>query len=120
MQYTNIFSKEDNNKPVKEFWFNCRGAKMKEMKACWDKIQKDSDYTNETYLFLENDPDNFYDSEAIAVKVAGRYNGILGYVGREYIRDVRKILENCEKYKLELDDEHGMSYIRIRLLWTEN
>lgn len=83
--------------------FPCRGIYYGDRGEALHNLRMRSKAIREkAYLYLEREPYNEYDKNAILVMCGGSIKGEIGYVGKEYTREVRQIAENCESYLLEI------------------
>lgn len=57
-----------------------------------------------SYLTLEEEPGNFHDPNAVQVVCRGEHFGTMGYVGREFTRQVKEILNECQSYRVDMVD----------------
>ena len=124
----NILSYEEKNfEKVNCFEFECRGCSMMNREERWNgyissisrKLDRESD---NSYLTLEEEPENKYDPNAIKVVVRGEFFGIVGYVGKEYTAKIKQILYSCEKYRIDMKDVNqcGSKTVDLILSWMEN
>ncbi|MBR4020309.1 MAG: HIRAN domain-containing protein [Firmicutes bacterium] len=72
-----------------------------------------------SYLTLEEEPENPYDKNAIRVVCRGEFYGTVGYVGREYALQVKEILKTCQCYRVDMVDEAqaGEREVKLVLVW---
>ena len=97
----------------------CRGCNIGERRDLWGDYEKSLIDAGGSHLELEEEPENMHDPNAVKVICCGEVAGPLGYVGREYTEDVKKILKECKEYYLEMLDKN-VKYnrsIRLRLYW---
>lgn len=106
--------------------FICRGCSLMESRrAVWagfigsmanDPINQDFD---NSYLTLEEEPDNHYDSNAIQVVCRGEFFGTAGYVGREFTVQIKDILSKCHSYRVDMVDwsQGNLKEIPLILTW---
>ena len=75
---------------------------------------------NNSYLTFEEEPNNKYDKNAVKVVCRGEFFGTIGYVGREFTKQVKRILHNCERYRVEMKDKEGIGKeIRLIVYWKD-
>lgn len=80
-----------------------------------------ADYNREidnSYLMLVEEPENFYDPNAISVLCRGEFFGTVGYVGREYVETIKDILYRCDSYRVDLVDRHDPIGKNARMVVT--
>jgi len=79
----------------------------------WDQENDNS------YMTLEEEPENRYDPNAIMVVCRGEFFGTMGYVGKEYTKAVKEVLDRCECYRLDMEDDQecGNREINLVLIW---
>lgn len=126
-QNNNILSfKEKDQDGIMRFEFLCRGCTMMDRQERWamyvSSICCDLDEEiDNSYLILEEEPDNKNDPNAIKVIVKGEFFGGVGYVGREYTGKVKEILNGCSSYRLDMKDkkECGNREINLIMSWTK-
>ena len=58
-----------------------------------------------SYLTLEEEPDNEYDPNAVMVVCRGKFFGTMGYVGREYTAKIKQFFNECELYRVDMEDK---------------
>ena len=119
---------------VKSIDVICRGCSIRKREEKWDGYLSsigrlaDIDHRidgmynrvhDNSYLTLEEEPDNEYDPNAIQVVVRGEFFGTAGYIGREYTKQVKDILDCCNEYRLDMKDEAecGNNTIHLVLSW---
>lgn len=88
----------------------CRGCVMFGRERIWNGYCSSiSEYhnweINNSYLTFEEEPNNKYDKNAVKVVCRGEFFGTIGYVGREFTKQVKRILHNCERYRVEIKDK---------------
>lgn len=71
-----------------------------------------------SYMTLEAEPENLYDPNAIKVVCRGEFFGTMGYVGREYTRAVKAVLDSCKCYRLDMADVQMLEKREINLVLT--
>jgi len=104
--------------------FICRGCSMNKRRYRWIEFTNSiSSFFNKeldnSYLTFEEEPENKYDSNAIRVVCRGEMFGELGYVGREFTLDVKKILKECISYRIDMLNicEAGQNEIPLIITW---
>ena len=107
--------------------FVCRGCAIRGRKHIWqafasstaDKMDQEND---NSYMTLEAEPENLYDPNAIKVVCRGEFFGTMGYVGREYTRAVKAVLDSCKCYRLDMADVQMLEKREINLVltWEQN
>lgn len=135
IKHENILSyTEKNDMEVKTIDIECRGCAIRKREEKWDgylsSIGRLADLNHSisgmydrvhdnSYLTLEEEPDNEYDPNAIQVVVRGEFFGTAGYIGREYTKQVKEILDRCNAYRLDMKDESecGNNTIHLVLSW---
>lgn len=97
----------------------CRGCNIGERRALWKNYENSLADICGSYLKLEEEPENMHDPNAVRVESGGKVVGLLGYIGREYTEDVKKVLGECEEYYLEMLDRNVVynRSIRLKLYW---
>ena len=103
------------------FEFICRGCAIGARKQLWDSFLSTTAYSSEpSYLTLKPDPKNHVDPNAIKIVVRGEYYGLAGFVGREYTGLIKKALEECIAYRLDvIEDEISEEGTIVLKLTTE-
>lgn len=115
---------EKNNSELKTYEFPCRGCTItRDREIQWHNYASSiSGTTNQeidnSYLFLEEEPSNKYDPNAIAVVVGGEFFGTMGYVGKEFTGEVKKILTSCSSYRLDMKDKSQLGEKAVELVMT--
>lgn len=110
------------------FHFVCRGCTMMRNRvdvwngfasSIWDDFNREID---NSYLSLEEEPNNRYDPNAIMVVCRGEFFGTVGYVGKEFTTDVKNILSKSIAYRVDVVDENeiGNREVTLVLTWTDN
>ena len=106
--------------------FVCRGCTMNESRRfVWegfvgsmadDPINRNID---NSYLTLEEEPGNIHDPNAIQVVCRGEHFGTMGYVGREFTKQVKEILNECQSYRVDIVDwnQGGQKEVQLVLTW---
>ena len=118
MNIMNPNQKSENNQSME---IVCRGCTMRNREKLWHNfVSSIADELNRSidnsYLILEEEPNNEYDPNAIKVVVKGEFFGTVGYVGREFTGKVKKNLQDCKEYRLDMIDENEVGNKEIRLL----
>ena len=108
---------------VNYFRFTCRGCTMMSRENTWrgfrSSVASGFDRENDnSYLSLEEEPDNAYDPNAVMVVCRGEFFGTVGYVGKEYALEVKKILEACRAYRVDMVDENDVGKREVGLMLT--
>lgn len=108
----------------KTFQFVCRGCSMRDRERLWHFFVSSigSDINREidnSYLTLEEEPNNAHDPNAVQVVCRGEAFGMMGYVGKEYAVEVKAILKECADYRLDMVDEEaaGNREILLEMTW---
>lgn len=112
-KYRNImtyatFKEAYENGEIESAEFTCRGCAFRNRANVLNNyiasISSDINFkSNNSYLFFETEPDNKYDDKAIMIVCGGEIFGTVGYVGREFIDEVHKILDSCDEYRIEFN-----------------
>lgn len=107
------------------FHFVCRGCSFQNRQRIWNgfcssitgKVNKEID---NSYITLEEEPNNEYDPNAVMVVCRGEFFGTMGYVGKEYTEKIKKILNECTSYRIDMVDEKeaGQSQINVVMTWN--
>ena len=71
-----------------------------------------------SYLSLEEEPDNRYDENAVMVVCRGEFFGTVGYVGKEYAVRIKELLASCKFYRVDMVDETQVGQREIDLVMT--
>ncbi len=119
MAYENILSPN-----VKQFDFICRGCTIRQHREdLWHSFHHSNAYPGEdnTYFEFEDEPDNEYDPNAIMIVMRGEHFGTCGYVAKETTLEIKKILDICEEYRLDMIDEEqcGNREVKLRMTYRE-
>lgn len=108
------------------FYFVCRGCTMRNRQSIWEGYcsSMSDPYNKEidnSYLSLEEEPTNTYDPNAILVVCRGEFFGNMGYVGKEFTGEIKKILEECQTYRVDMVDikERGQREVHLVLTWKK-
>lgn len=116
----------DENEDYRGIDVVCRGCAMRGRENMWHNfVSSIGDEQNReidnSYLMLEEEPDNEYDPNAIMVICRGEMYGVAGYIGREYTGKVKEVLQKCSQYRLDMLNENqaGEREIWLALRWTE-
>lgn len=83
-------------------------------------INSDYDRENDnSYIIFEEEPDNDYDPNAIKIVIKGEHFGTAGYVGKEYTKQIKEILNKCDKYRVDLKslDDIGQREMTAIMKW---
>ena len=109
--------------PTQTYEFICRGCGYGNRSQNWYNYQSSistelNRQIDNSYLTLEEEPDNPHDPNAVRVMVHGEFYGMAGYVGREFTTDVKQILEKCLSYRVDVRDEVEIGEFNIRLILT--
>lgn len=105
------------------YQFVCQGCEMENRKDIWNGFVSSISSVNDgkmdnSYLTLVEEPNNSGDQNAIMVVCCGEFSGTVGYVGKEYIQEVKKILDECISYRLDMiDEEVGEQEVNLMLTW---
>lgn len=100
--------------------FICRGCSIGNRKYLWYGFKSSNAYdNNNTYMIFEPEPDNQYDSNAVKVVFKGELFGTVGYVGKEFTSDVKRIIDEAQSYVIEIVDENqiGSREINMKVVW---
>lgn len=106
------------------FLFPCRGCMVGERKKLlwehWlssmsDRLNRETD---NSWMMLVEEPENRYDPNAVAVVCKGEAYGTMGYVGKEYTAEIKAILSQCSKYRLDPAEEITEVQGQVQLLLT--
>lgn len=123
-KHNNILNYKNVDENCNTANFICRGCTMRGRERIWDGYFSSIAelYNREidnSYLTLEEEPDNKYDPNAIMVVCRGEFFGTVGYVGREYTAEVKKILDDCDSYRVDMADENeiGNKEMTLTLTW---
>lgn len=129
IKHLNLISAKEKMNPDNKFeqlQFVCRGCTMMQYrKDIWhgwngsmvgDPLNSSID---NSYFTLEEEPDNAYDPNAIQVVCRGEFFGTAGYVGKEYTAQVKKVLDECTAYRIDVlnNDEIGQKEVTLVLSW---
>lgn len=129
IKHLNLISAKEKANPENEYkqmQFVCRGCTMMQCRKHiwygWNSSMVDNPMNIEidnSYLTLEEEPDNQYDPNAIMVVCRGEFFGTAGYVGREYTQKVKEVLDKCKAYRLDVvnNAEIGQKEITLVLSW---
>lgn len=123
IKHENIMSKSDADRSgLNRFRFECRGCCMTtKRRDIWDGFRTSNSWISEdnSFLTLEEEPENEHDPNAVAVVARGEFFGTAGYVGREYCKEVKAILAECRSYRVEVLDEEkiGDKTLELELIW---
>lgn len=109
MSYTTFKEAYESGK-IESVEFICRGCALHHrtdiLNSYLSSISSDINFkSNNSYLFFETEPENKFDKNAIMVICGGEIFGTVGYVGREFTEEVHNILDQCDEYKIEFNDE---------------
>lgn len=105
------------------FNFVCRGCTMRDRERIWhgffSSIEGEINRAiDNSYLTLEEEPENKYDKNAVMVVCRGEFFGTAGYVGREFAAEIKQILECCKEYRVDMTDETEVGNKEIHLVMT--
>ena len=109
VKHNNLLSfKKAQEGDYKKMSFVCRGCTMRGREQIWQgfisSIAGKWDQENDnSYMTLEEEPENRYDPNAIMVVCRGEFFGTMGYVGKEYTKAVKEVLDRCECYRLDME-----------------
>ena len=125
VKHNNLLSfKKAQKGDCKKLSFVCRGCTMRGREQIWQgfisSISSKWDQENDnSYMTLEEEPENRYDPNAIMVVCRGEFFGTMGYVGKEYTKAVKEVLDRCECYRLDMEDDKGWGNreINLVLIW---
>lgn len=101
----------------------CRGCTMRGRELIWESFvgsisgRWDKEHDN-SFLTLVEEPENRYAPNAVRVVCRGEHFGIMGYIGREYTKEVKRILDSCKCYRLDIADEKEYKNREINLILT--
>lgn len=121
----NEFKESNELGTLQKYEFVCRGnniGRRKELLYSFlSSISSDINFSiNNSYLFFETEPNNPHDSNAIAILCGGEIFGTIGYVGKDYTKDIKQILDNSKSYKIEFsEDDIGKDSIFMTLYSVE-
>lgn len=108
-------TKNDTN----TFRFECVGCFVKARKdRLVGYVASNGAGEENSYLTLKKEPSNPYDPNAIAVLVKGEYYGTVGYVGKDYIQEVKSIIKKHKHYKLDMANRSDYELDRIPMVIT--
>ncbi len=114
---------ELKKKDIKKYEFICRGCTIGYREDKWNGFLSSNSPGDEdnTYLTLEEEPNNKYDPNAIMVVMRGEFYGTCGYVGREFTSKVKEILDCCNCYRLDMVDisECGNKTVRLCMSYDD-
>lgn len=126
-RHNNILAyNEKENLNVNIFEFECRGCQMRGRDNLWEGFVSSINnngymqYDN-SYLVFEEEPNNEYDPNAIKVVVRGEFFGTVGYVGKEYTKNVKEILNKAKFYRIDMkfESDYFKPSIPLVISWTE-
>lgn len=110
----------------KTFRFACRGCAIRNRKYLWEGfVSSMADPWNRahdnSYMELVEEPNNSYDPNAIKVVCRGEFFGTMGYVGKEFTSEVKKILDKCQSYRVDMlnEEEAGQREVFLVLTWGD-
>ena len=114
-QHNNILRYKNLTGEEKEYEFIVRGCTIRHRDEIWimyinsvgGNWEKEND---NSYLIFEDEPD------AIMTVVKGEHFGTAGYVGKEFTGDIKKILSECELYRIDLKDEEEVGNKEMTLV----
>lgn len=107
------------------FMFQCKGCTMRGREDLWESFISsisgayDKQHDN-SYLWIEEEPDNPHDSNAIKVICKGEMFGTLGYVARESTEEIRKIVSECSEIRFDMQSESDLGQREIEIVVTWN
>ena len=108
---------------VNVFRFTCRGCTMQGRERVWRGFVSSCAVGGEdnSYLTLVKEPTNRYDPNAIKVVCRGEFFGTVGYVAKEQTVDVKKILDACRSYHVDMVnvDDVGARELSLILTWKD-
>ncbi|MGL5253990.1 MAG: HIRAN domain-containing protein [Brevinema sp.] len=73
--------------------------------------------TDNSYLSLEEEPSNAHDPNAVMVVCRGEHFGTVGYVGKEYAKEVKEILAKANAYRVDMLEEKIEKEIELVMTW---
>ena len=119
------YADKDKTEGYEHFEFICRGCTINRFRVqIWHGFLSSIEgflnrEIDNSYLFLEEEPSNRYDPNAIMVVCGGEFFGTVGYVGREFTLQVKEILKQCQEYRLDMVDESevGNKEVKLKLTW---
>lgn len=126
-RHNNILAyNEKENSNVNTFQFECRGCQMRGRGNLWEGFVSSINnngymqYDN-SYIVFEEEPNNEYDPNAIKVIVRGEFFGTAGYVGKEYTKHVKEILNKAKFYRIDMkfESDYYKRSIPLVISWTE-
>ena len=105
------------------FNFVCRGCSIQYRPRIWYGFKSSIEgeinrSTDNSYLSLEEEPDNRYDKNAVLVVCRGEFFGTAGYVGKEFAAEIKHILEHCKEYRVDMIDESEIGNKEVHLILT--
>lgn len=102
--------------------FTCRGCSVQGRERIWRGFVNSCSAGGEdnSYLTLEAEPTNTYDSNAVKVVCRGEFFGVVGYVAKEQAAEVKRVLAGCKRYHVVMVnvDSVGDREISLILTWT--
>lgn len=98
--------------------FECRGCTIGYRQNKWHGFASSNSPQDpdNTYLTLEEEPDNWHDPNAIQIVMRGEFYGTAGYVARESTSVVKEILDSCNGYHLDVKDVNEIGNRTINLV----
>ena len=122
LSYQDCISAEN----VNHFDFVGRGCSFREREqllnnyksSIHNKLNRSID---NSYILLEEEPDNRYDPNAVLLLCKGEFFGTLCYVGRKYTEEIKNILNTCKQYRVDLKNRNAAvrSEMTFVISWVE-
>lgn len=121
IKHGNVMSFEALREDCKSLQIICRGCTITQTREdIWRGFCSSNSvhFPDNSYMTLEEEPENPYDPNAVMVVCRGEFFGTMGYVGREFTEKVKTVLEECASYRLDIIDENDVGRREITLLLT--